>query len=211
MHRRIRLDCQGKTTGEVLQGLLKEFESAGNGRRIVLLVENVQRINDSLCRLLQKLVAFFNERKIRASIVDPSGCTGTLFRALGGSVHVEVCSNESEIGRPMDILVVEDTEDSRDFVKELLESAGHTVTLARTGREALKTCEKKKFDLILLDLVLPDIDGIAVARSLPVHRPIVVAMSAYLDKFDEREFRGAGIHLSLRKPFQTHELLAALR
>ena len=211
MHRRIRLDCYGKTTGEVLQGLLHEFESTRNGRRIVLVVENVQQINDSLCRLLQKLLAFFNEREIKASIVDPSGCTRTLYRALGGSVHVEVCNSESEIGRPMEILVVEDTEDSLEFVKELLESAGHKVSMARTGREALKICKDRKFDLILLDLVLPDIDGIAVARSLSEDRPAIVAMSAYLDKFDAREFRGAGIHLSLRKPFQTHELLAALR
>ncbi len=211
MLRRLRLNCDGKTAKEVLDGLARELAPPSNGRRVVLVVENAQRINDSLCRLLRKLLAFFNERAINASIVDPSGCAATLYDALGGGVRVEIYRSEAEVSTPKDILVVEDTEDSLEFVKVLLEEAGHRVTVARTGNDALRICAKRSFDLLLLDLVLPDIDGIAVARALGQKRPRIVVMSAYLDRWNEREYEHAGLKKRIRKPFRIAELLQAVR
>ena len=211
MSRKIRLDCGGKTARQLLARLSEELAPAKNGRRVILLVENVQRVQDSLGRVLRQVLGFFNERGIKASIVDPTGCAATVYRALGGSVHVEVCGSEEEITEPLEILLVEDTPDSLEFVTTLLESAGHKVTAAATGREALKAAEAKKFDLILLDLVLPDIDGISVARSLSGKNGRLVAMSAYLDRWEAADYRRAGFHQTLRKPFKTLDLLEALK
>ena len=211
MHRMIRLDCGGKTARQVLENLGREFTTPKNGRRVVLVVDNLQRIEDSLGRLLRQVLGFFNEREIKASIVDPTGCADAVYRALGGSVHVEVCRTEEEISRPLEILVVEDTPDSLEFVKTLLESAGHKVTTAATGREALKAAEGRKFDLVLLDLVLPDIDGVSVARSLAGKNARIVAMSAFLDRWEAADYRRAGFHRTLRKPFATLDLLEALK
>ena len=210
MHRKMRLNCDGKTAREVIDGLARDL-APGNGRHVILLVENVHRIRDSLSTLLKKLLRFFDERGVRASIVDPSGCAAALNDALGGSVHVEVCRDEGEVSAPKDILVVEDTEDSLEFVRTLLEEAGHRVAAARTGKEALKACRKKSFDLILLDLVLPDIDGIAVARALGEKKPQIVAMSAYLDRWNDSDYAHAGLRRRLRKPFRIQELLEAIR
>lgn len=211
MARKVRLDCSGKTTREVIDGLARDLPP-GNGRRLVVVVENVHRIQDSLTTLLKKLLRFFNDRRIPASIVDPSGCTTTIYDALGGNVQVEVCRSENEVSEPREILVVEDTEDSLEFVKTLLEQAGHRVTTARTGKEALQVCARKSFDLVLLDLVLPDIDGIAVARSIPSEKkPPIVVMSAYLDRWSEGEYANAGLRRRLRKPFRVAELLDAVR
>jgi len=211
MNRRLRLDCSGKTTREIIDGLARDLSPPGNGRRVVLIVENIHRIQDSLTTLLKKLLRFFNEKQVKASIVDPSGCTATLYEALGGSVQVEVCRSEAEISEPREILVVEDTEDSLEFVRTLLEEAGHRVTAARTGKEALQLCGKRSFDLVLLDLVLPDIDGLAVARGMPGEKPPIVVMSAYLDRWNERDYAHAGLKRKLRKPFRIADLLQAVR
>jgi len=210
MHRSIRLDCDGRTTGEILDSLSREIGS-GTVPRLVLHIENVGRINDSLCRLIRQLLALVHEREVKVSIVDPTGCTSVLWEALGGSVHVEVCSSEKEVSSPMEILIVEDTPDSLEFLKELLETAGHKVTTAVTGRDALRICAARKFDLVLLDLILPDLDGLSVAEALRAFDTPVVAMSAYMDRWSEDEFRRAGFRSRLRKPFKSTELLAALK
>jgi CheY-like chemotaxis protein len=210
MHRSIRLDCDGRTTGEILDSLSREIGS-GAVPRLVLHVENVGRISDSLCRLIRQLLAFVHEREVNVSIVDPTGCTSVLWEALGGSVHVEVCSSEKEVSQPLDLLVVEDTPDSLEFLRELLETAGHRVTAAVTGRDAIRACEAHKFDLVLLDLILPDLDGLSVAEDLRGRGTPVVAMSAYLDRWSEDQFRQAGFRSRLRKPFKSTELLAALK
>ena len=211
MHRSIRLDCDGRTTGEILEKLTQEIDGPGGVPRLVLHVENVGRINDSLCRLIRQLLALVHEREVKVSIVDPTGCTSVLWEALGGSVHVEVCSSEDDVSRPLELLVVEDIPDSLEFLRDLLETAGHRVTTAATGREALRACDARGFDLVLLDLILPDMDGLAVAEAIRAKGTPVVAMSAYLDRWSEDDFRRAGFRSRLRKPFKSTELLAALK
>jgi CheY-like chemotaxis protein len=211
MHRSIRLDCDGRTTGEILERLNREIDAPGGVPRLVLHIENAGRINDSLCRLIRQLLALVHEREVKVSIVDPTGCTAVLWEALGGSVHVEVCSSEADVTEPMDLLVVEDTPDSLQFLKELLETAGHRVTAAVTGGEAVRACAAHTFDLVLLDLILPDLDGLSVAEAIRGSGTPVVAMSAYMDRWSEDEFRRAGFRSRLRKPFKSIDLLAALK
>ena len=107
--------------------------------------------------------------------------------------------------------MVEDTPDSLEFLKELLETAGHRVTTAATGSEAVRACASHRFDLVLLDLVLPDVDGLAVAESIRRSGTPVIAMSAYLDRWSEEDFRRAGFRSQLRKPFKSTDLLSALK
>jgi CheY-like chemotaxis protein len=211
MHRSIRLDCDGRTTGEILERLTAEMDRPGALPRLVLHIENAARVNDSLCRLIRQLLALVHEREIKVSIIDPTGCTEVLWEALGGSVHVEVCRREEEVTEPLDILVVEDTPDSLLFLKDLLETAGHRVTTAATGEEAVRSCLSHRFDLVLLDLVLPDRDGMSVAEAIRGSGAPVVAMSAYLDRWSEEDYRRAGFRSRLRKPFKSAELLSALR
>jgi CheY-like chemotaxis protein len=211
MHRSIRLDCDGRTTGEILERLTREIDLPGGAPRLVLHIENAGRINDSLCRLIRQLLALVHQHEVKVSIVDPTGCTAVLWEALGGSVHVEICRSEAEISEPLDLLVVEDTPDSLEFLRELLETAGHRVTTAATGAEAVRACESHRFDLVLLDLVLPDVDGLAVAESIRRSGTPVIAMSAYLDRWSEADFRRAGFRSRLRKPFKSTELLSALK
>jgi CheY-like chemotaxis protein len=211
MHRNIRLDCEGRTTGEILERLTREIDRPEKLPRLVLHIENASRVNDSLCRLIRQLLALVHEREVRVSIIDPTGCTAVLWEALGGSVLVEVCRSEDEVSQALDLLVVEDTPDSLQFLTDLLESAGHRVTGASTGRDAVRACAAKKFDLVLLDLVLPDIDGMSVAEEIRSSGVQVVAISAYLDRWSEADYVRAGFRSRLRKPFKSAELLSALK
>ncbi|MBI3855275.1 MAG: response regulator [Planctomycetes bacterium] len=211
MHRSIRLDCDGRTTGEILERLSREMDRPDGLPRLVLHIENAGRINDSLCRLIRQLLSLVHEREVKVSIIDPTGCTSVLWEALGGSVHVEVCSSEDQVSEPMDLLVVEDTADSLEFLRELLETAGHRVTTSVTGRDAVRLCGERRFDAVLLDLVLPDLDGLSVAEAIRGTGVPVIAMSAYLDRWTEDEFRRAGFRSRLRKPFKSTDLLAALK
>src|SRR4026207_709872 len=150
MHRRIRLDCDGRTTGEILERLSLEMAGPGPVPRLVLHIENAGRINDSLCRLIRQLLALVHEREVKVSIVDPTGCPSVLWEALGGSGHGGGGGGEKEVSSPMEILIVEDTPDSLEFLKELLETAGHKVTTAVTGRDALRICAPRQVDLVVL-------------------------------------------------------------
>ena len=85
------------------------------------------------------------------------------------------------------------------------------VTTATTGDEAVRLCVAQKFDLVLLDLVLPDRDGMSVADAVQFTGVPLIAMSAYLDRWSEEEFRRAGFRSRLRKPFKSADLLSALR
>ena len=211
MRRRIRLNCDGKTAGEVLSRLSAELDRPDGAPRLVLHVENASRVNDSLCRLIRQLLSLVHSRGVKISIIDPTGCTAVLWEALGGSIHVEVCRSEDEIVEPLDILVVEDTPDSLEFVKDLLESAGHRVTTASTGAAAVGACRSARFDLVLLDLVLPDRDGLSVAEAIRDSGAAIIAMSAHLDRWSEEDYRRAGFRSQVRKPFKSSELLSALR
>jgi CheY-like chemotaxis protein len=210
MARTIRLDCKGRSARELVDRLTAELDRPGNGRRVVLFVDDLPRVQDSVGRLLRQILDVFNRRETNAALVDPSGCADVLVRALGGSVHVQVCRSEAEVSGPLDVLVVEDTPDSLEFVRELLESAGHRVACAATGAEAVRLGRARRFDLILLDLVLPDVDGVEVARRLAETKTPVVAMSAHLDRWSEEEAHRAGFRRFLPKPFKTAELLAAI-
>jgi CheY-like chemotaxis protein len=196
--RRIRLDCAGRSAREVLDGLQKELERASGARSVVLDLENLRATGDSVGRLLREILNALAERGVEGRLVDPSGCADAFLLAVRPK------------GRPLEILVVEDTPDSLDFLRSLLEAAGHRVTGAQTGRRAIAEAGRKSFDLILLDLLLPDMDGLNVTRALAGKNTPIIAMSAHLDRWSDEDLRRAGLSRFLRKPFKTAELLAAV-
>ena len=208
--KRIRVDCGGKTARETLDLLARELQEHDPRHHVVLRVENLQKTHDSVGHLLREILLLLESRGIQGLLIDPSGCADTLLEALGGATRIRTRRSEEGDGRGLDILVVEDTPDSLDFLRSLLEGAGHRVTGAETGRRAIQEAGRRTFDLILLDLLLPDVDGLQVAQALSGSRTPIIAMSAYLERWTEEEFQRAGLSKRLRKPFKTADLLAAL-
>lgn len=113
----------------------------------------------------------------------------------------------------MRVLVVEDERKIATYVKHGLEEQAYAVDLAYTGREALDWAETVDFDLIVLDILLPEMDGIAVCRELRsrgLDTPILMLTAR--DGIDDRVAGlDAGADDYLVKPFALKELLARLR
>ncbi|PBS13226.1 histidine kinase [Lysobacteraceae bacterium NML93-0792] len=109
----------------------------------------------------------------------------------------------------LDILLVEDDQTVADVISGLLQAQGHTVVHALHGLAALTEVAARTFDIALLDLDLPGVDGLALAgmlRALGFHRPLV-AVTARADADAEPAARTAGFEGFLRKPL-TGEMLA---
>lgn len=106
------------------------------------------------------------------------------------------------------ILVVDDEKNIRLTLERCLKGAGHETDLAVSGEHALTKVEEKEFDLILLDIKLPDIDGIEVLRRLRRRRPdqAVVMITAYGSVETAVEALKVGAVDYLQKPFTPEEI-----
>jgi CheY-like chemotaxis protein len=112
--------------------------------------------------------------------------------------------------RPCHILVVEDNPDAADSLASLLELVGHTVAVANDGESALRQVTKQQPDALLLDLGLPGIDGLEVARRIRAmpdgHRPVIIAMTGWGQEDDFARTRQAGFDDHLVKPIALHDI-----
>lgn len=113
----------------------------------------------------------------------------------------------------MRVLVVEDQHNASSYLKRAMQEQGYAVDVAHTGTEALNWAELVEYDLILLDIMLPEIDGITVCRRLRDrgHSAAILMLTAR-DQVDDRVIGlDAGADDYLVKPFELKELLARVR
>jgi two-component system cell cycle response regulator DivK len=113
------------------------------------------------------------------------------------------------------ILVVEDQEDNRRIMRDLLTSVGYEVIEAVTGEEGVAAAETHRPNLILMDIQLPGLDGYEATRQIKAnpdleHIPIIVVTSYALSGDDVKAFE-AGCNAYVSKPFSPRELLAKIR
>lgn len=110
------------------------------------------------------------------------------------------------------VLLVEDDHRLAAMVNDYLEDNGFDVTIAHTGFEGIDLQSKHGFDLIILDLMLPDIDGLEVCRTIRAHENVPILMlTAKGDPVDRIIGLEIGADDYLPKPFEPRELLARLR
>jgi two-component system cell cycle response regulator DivK len=113
------------------------------------------------------------------------------------------------------VLVVEDTEDNRRIIRDLLTSAGYETIEAVTGEEGVAMAAEHRPDLILMDVQLPVLDGYEATRRIkanPALRHIpVIAVTSYALSGDEEKTRAAGCDAYVAKPFSPRLLLAKVR
>jgi len=110
------------------------------------------------------------------------------------------------------VLVVEDDKNIADFLKASLVSSGYAVELVTSGRKAISITADTQFDVILLDLGLPDIDGIKVLKSIREWSEVpIIIVSARIEEAEKVEALDAGANDYIAKPFGNSELLARIR
>lgn len=111
------------------------------------------------------------------------------------------------------LLVVEDDATIGGLLEPGLRTHGHTVCWQRSGQAALAAASGTEFDLVLLDLGLPDLDGVEVCRQLRARQPacVLVILTARREEMDVVVGLEAGADDYLTKPFRFAELLARIR
>lgn len=109
------------------------------------------------------------------------------------------------------VLVVEDNPLNMELVVEMLRLQGFIVDEAKDGAEAVRKTEKEVYDLIIMDIGLPDTDGVEVTkliRSMPDYKfKPVIALTAFAMKGDEERFLKAGFDAYVSKPINVTEFV----
>jgi two-component system, cell cycle response regulator DivK len=113
------------------------------------------------------------------------------------------------------ILVVEDHEENRRIMHDLLTAAGYEMIEALTGEEGITLAEQERPDLILMDIQLPGLDGYETTRRIkaqPALRAIpIIAVTSYALSGDDVKALEAGCDAYVTKPFSPRALLAKIR
>lgn len=121
----------------------------------------------------------------------------------------------TETAKPLTIAVADDVEAIRELVRVWLESMGHLVATASSGRELLRLVKERTFDLVITDIVMPDGDGWEAILTINRIRPDtrILAISGGGTKMPPdaclRMARGVGADAVLKKPFSRPEFLKA--
>jgi len=113
------------------------------------------------------------------------------------------------------ILVVEDTEDNRQIMRDLLTAAGFEMIEAEDGAAGVAAAEREKPDLILMDIQLPVMDGYEATRRIKANAELkhipIIAVTSYALSGDEAKTKAAGCNAYVAKPFSPRQLLAKVR
>jgi PAS domain S-box-containing protein len=169
-------------------------------------------------------VARCRELGIGAYLMKPikqSDLLNTILLALGHlskavRVGADADGEETSPQPRLRILLAEDHPINQTLATRLLEKQGHTVTVAASGREALALLEQRSFDLVLMDVQMPEMDGLEATACIrrqesgtDRHVPIL-AMTAHAMKGDRERCLAAGMDGYVSKPIQSRELYEAI-
>jgi CheY-like chemotaxis protein len=112
------------------------------------------------------------------------------------------------------ILVVEDNEKNMYLMVFLLSKAGYQVIQARTGKEGIRLAQKEKPDVIIMDIMLPDIDGLEVTRKIRESKEgdkvPIVAVTSFAMAGDKEKVLAAGCTGYIEKPINVETLLGEI-
>ena len=158
-------------------------------------------------------------KPVRASTLH--GAVATVLDIRGGEADERELPDtalDSELAarHPLRILLTEDNVVNQRLALRLLEKMGYRADVAGNGIEALEALERQTYDLVLMDVQMPEMDGVeATARILERwpdgQRPRIVAMTAEAMHGDREGFLAAGMDDYVAKPIRTHDLIAAIK
>jgi two-component system sensor histidine kinase/response regulator len=151
--------------------------------------------------------------------VSPSSLFDTLMQAVGRrvapAIPAPVVSQPQDGLQGLRVLLVEDNEINQQVANEILRGAGVGVQIAGNGREALAAVQAGTFDAVLMDLQMPEMDGIEATRAIraaPHGAAIpIIAMTAHALEEERRRCLDAGMNAHVAKPIDPAQLFEALR
>ena len=142
----------------------------------------------------------FSFRKMRSEEIKPTGKAGSL-----------------EIGRPLNILLVEDNRDNRFLILSFLKKTPHAIDIAENGQIAVDKFISGKYDLVLMDVEMPVMDGLTATKKIRERekengaKPVsIVALTAHALKEHEEKSKAAGCNDHVTKPIKKEILLKTI-
>lgn len=181
---------------------------------VAILLTSSDRAQDAMrCAQLgveQRLMKPIKQSELHDAILDAMGIE---VRTAGAGLAADAALPTT---RPLRILLAEDSLVNQRLAVGLLERHGHRITIANNGREALEMAAQDGFDVILMDVQMPELDGLSATqqirereRTTGRHVPIV-AMTAHALKGDRERCLAAGMDEYVSKPVRERQLLTAL-
>jgi PAS domain S-box-containing protein len=184
------------------------------GATIMMLTSNNQRNDAARCRELG-VAAYLIKPVTQSNLLD------TIVTALGAESIAEdtrhpMAGSPRKSRRSFYILLAEDNAVNQKLAIRLLEKKGHRVVLAENGRDALAALEKERFDVVLMDIQMPEMNGFEATRAIRdkeratgSHVPII-AMTAHALKGDRERCLDAGMDDYVSKPIHADQLAKAI-
>lgn len=191
---------------------------AGRMRSVIVMLTSSSDYHDQLVRCREMGVAAWLVKPLRRR--DLAGAIGAIVspedQAHAGA-RQGVAPAATGQRRPLRILLAEDNVVNQKLAVRLLEKHGHAVTVAQNGNEVLAQLEHSPFDLILMDVQMPEMDGLTATRMIREKEAntgkhlLIVATTAHAMKGDRERCLEAGMDDYLAKPLNAEELYQILR
>lgn len=118
-----------------------------------------------------------------------------------------------KLNRPLKILLAEDNIINQKVAMRMLERLGYHADIAANGEEVLQALKDRPYDIVLMDVQMPEMDGLDATRcirSTPGRQPYIIAMTAHAMKGDREVCLEAGMNDYVSKPVRIEELQAAI-
>jgi PAS domain S-box-containing protein len=119
------------------------------------------------------------------------------------------------VQNPPSILIVDDNQINRQVAGEILKKFGCRVSLADSGEKAIDIVQKKNFDIIFMDIQMPEMDGVTATRKIKsLNKPSlgpIIAMTAYSMREDQQKFVNAGLDDYIAKPITANSLINKIK
>jgi two-component system sensor histidine kinase/response regulator len=145
-----------------------------------------------------------------------AGQADVTSESLGSLAAATTCDRAATRARGRRVLLVEDNAVNQKLAVRLLETQGHTVTLAVDGKLAVKAMEREEFDVVLMDVQMPEMDGLEATATIRAkerdngrHVPII-AMTAHAMQGDRERCLAAGMDGYISKPVDSRELMETI-
>src|SRR4029453_13121248 len=197
----------------------------------VTLAEEIGRYREGRALPLLLLTSLGSREEVRGSVefaasltkpIKPSQLYDTLMNVLGATpAGVHAASREGPVERlaervPLRILVAEDNVVNQQLALRVLQKLGYRAEVTANGLEALQALEREPYDVVLMDVQMPTMDGLEATRRIHQRwpegrRPHVIAATASAMQEEREACLAAGMDDYLSKPIRVDELAAALR
>jgi CheY-like chemotaxis protein/HPt (histidine-containing phosphotransfer) domain-containing protein len=203
-------------SGDELAGRIRAHESLSDTRLII--VSSVGRDfireweNLKLEAVLEKPV---RHQELLDTLANIYGVTGEPPQPRLVAAPSVTLANPEKVKARLRVLLAEDNKINQQYATVILNKAGYHVTIAGNGRQAVEAVRQGDFDLVLMDIQMPELDGVEATRQIralpaPKNAVPIFAMTAHAMRGAAEEYIAAGMNDYVSKPFQPAILLAKL-